>query len=91
VHLAAVFGVRLSGGPPWPVVIDARRRASSLAHPAFARWIELVALLDAPVRVVLRRADGQQLELGLEEATPGALSVLWSPPTIPEGARAVRR
>jgi len=85
-----VFGVGLSGGSPWPVVVDVARGASSLDDPQFHRRLEFVGLYgDPPDTLVLHTGRGTT-SLSLTAIAWAPFAELWSPPGLPDGARDVR-
>ena len=86
-----IFGVDLSGGPSWPVVVDVRRGASSIGDREFQRWLSFVGLYgDPPNTLTLRTSDGMSLNVGLAAIAWSPFDELWAPPVLPEGARDVR-
>jgi hypothetical protein len=82
-----VFGVKLTGGPPLPIVVDLAARKHSLADERlwFAAYESMLG--EPPTGVQLRMTQKEQVSLDLAELDWTTLDRLWRPPSLPEGAR----
>jgi len=83
-----VFGVKLTGGPPLPIVVDVAARRHSLEDERlwFATFDSLLGT--PPERIALRTTQKDQQDIPLVELDWTTMDRLWRPPTLPEGARA---
>jgi hypothetical protein len=86
-----VFGVDLSDGPSWPIVVDVERGGSSLGDARFLRWLSFVGLYgDPPNTLTLRTSDERPFNVELATIAWSPFDTLWAPATLPEQARNVR-
>jgi hypothetical protein len=83
----AVFGVKLTGGPALPILVDSRTHKHSLEDSRFwfAAYESLLGTPPAGVTLRMTQTDKSDVELASVDWT--TLDRLWRPPSLPEGAR----